>query len=63
MGAGLALLYVVPELQTVSRRLAMAASFIPYGVFAWTLAVVLFVVCGRGWGKTLVLVALPGLVA
>lgn len=63
VGAGCALLYVVPELQMVNRRLAMVASFIPYGIFAWAAAVVLFVAFGRGWGKTLALLALPGLVA
>lgn len=52
----------MPELQVVNRRLAMMASFIPYGVFAWVAAVGLFAAFGRGWGKALALVAVPGLV-
>ena len=60
--AVLVLLYAVPELQLVNRRLAMVASFIPYGIIAWAVAGVLFAISARGWKKLLALLVLPGLV-
>lgn len=61
VGGGFALLYAVPELQLVHRRVAMVAAFIPVGIVAWGLALVLFLAAGRGWGKMVALVAVAGL--
>ena len=61
VGGALALLYAVPELQLINRRAAMAAAFIPVGIVAWALALVLFLAAGRGWGKLVALVAVAGL--
>lgn len=58
VGGGFALLYAVPELQQVHRRVAMVAAFIPVGIVAWALALVLFLAAGRGWGRLVALVAL-----
>ena len=61
VGGGFALLYAVPELQLVNRRVAMIAAFIPVGIVAWSLALVLFLAAGRGWEKLAALVAVAGL--
>lgn len=61
-GAGLALLYAVPQLQLVHRWAALVAAIIPFAVVAWGAALVLFLAAGRGWGRLLALVAVPGLV-
>lgn len=61
-GAGLALLHAVPGLQLVHRLATLAAVFIPFGVLLWGAALLLFLAAGRGWGKLLAFVAVPGLV-
>ncbi len=61
VGGGFALLYAVPELQLVHPRVAMVAAFIPVGMVAWSLALVLFLAAGRGWGRLVALVAVAGL--
>ena len=50
-------LYVFPELQLTHRVVALAASFIPYGVVAWAVAALLFVAAGRGGMRLLALLA------
>ena len=62
VGGGFVLLYAVPEVQLVHRRVAMVAAFIPVGIVAWGLALVLFLAAGRGWGRWVALVAVAGLV-
>lgn len=57
VGAGLMVLYVFPEFQLSYRVTALAASFIPYGILAWTMAAVLFGSAGKGGMKVLALVA------
>lgn len=42
------MLYLAPELQGRHHWLAMAAAFIPYGVFAWAAALLLVLVTARG---------------
>ncbi|MDO5534245.1 MAG: endonuclease/exonuclease/phosphatase family protein [Propionibacteriaceae bacterium] len=60
LGIALMLLYAVPDLQLTIRSLAMAASFIPYGLVLWALAILGFLAGGRRWTK---LWAVPALVA
>ncbi len=60
LAATLVLLYVEPEAQASTSWVVMIASFIPYGIVLWALAVVLFLVGGRRWTK---LLAFPALVA
>lgn len=55
------LLYLLPSFQLAHRYTAMAASFIPYGVFAWLGALIMFLVAGHGWTRALALVAAAGL--
>ncbi|NCD19448.1 MAG: hypothetical protein EOL89_05640, partial [Actinobacteria bacterium] len=61
VGGGFVLLYAVPELQLVHRRVAMVAAFIPVGIVAWAPALALFLAAGRGWGRLVALVAVAGL--
>lgn len=58
----LALLHAVPDLQLVHRFAALAAVFIPFGVLLWAAAFLLFLAAGRGWGRAIACVTLPGLV-
>lgn len=60
LASGLVLLHVLPEAQAATTWLAMAASFIPYGIVLWLVAVLLFVAGGQRWTK---LLAFPALVA
>lgn len=55
LGGGFALLNAVPELQLVHRRVAMVAAFVPLGIVAWALALVLFLAAGRSLGKLVAL--------
>lgn len=48
LGLGLLVLALAPEAQAGHQWLAMAASFVPYGWFAWAIALVLAVVGARG---------------
>lgn len=61
VGGGFVLLYAVPELQLVHRWAAMVAAFIPVGIVAWALALMLFLAAGRGWGRLVALAAVAGL--
>lgn len=60
-GAVLVLLYVMPELQSASRLVAMASAFIPYGVVLWAVALVGFLAGHTGRGRLLAVVALIAL--
>ncbi len=51
-GGGFALLYAVPESEAGPPvGGVMVSAFIPLGIVAWALALVLFLAAGRGWGK------------
>ena len=58
--SALVLLYVQPEAQSSTAWVAMAASFIPYGIVLWLAATVLFLLGGTRWSR---LLAFPTLVA
>lgn len=58
--SALVLLYVQPEAQASTAWVAMAASFIPYGIVLWLAATVLFLLGGTRWSR---LLAFPTLVA
>ncbi len=58
----LLLLYLAPELQGRSNLLAMAAAFVPYGVLAWALALVLVLLGTRGHARAWVIPVALGLV-
>lgn len=62
IGLMMVVLYLSSSVQLMNRYTMMAASFIPYGIIAWLAAVVLFLIGARGWGKTLALLAVAGLV-
>lgn len=53
-------LYVFPDTQATVQAVAMASAFIPYGVFAWLVAVLFFLLGGKRWTK---LFAFPALIA
>ena len=55
-GAGLMVLYAVPELQLTNRLTALTAAFVPYGVVAWAAATLIFSLAARRWTKLLALV-------
>lgn len=63
--AGLAagVLYLVPQLQASHRTVALASSFLPYGVLAWALAVILMLAATRGRRRWLAGPLVAGLVA
>jgi endonuclease/exonuclease/phosphatase (EEP) superfamily protein YafD len=63
VGAGLGLLYLVPDLQATSNQVAQLSSFIPYGLIPWALAVLVLLVSARGSGRLIALLPLAGLVA
>jgi len=63
VGAGLGLLYLVPDLQATSTRVAQLSSFIPYGLIPWALAVLVLLSSARGSGRLVALVPLAGLLA
>lgn len=58
-GAAMMWLYADPSLQLTGTRAAMASSFVPYGILAWAVAVVCFLVAAPHWWKML---AYPALV-
>lgn len=60
-GTAFVLLYVMPELQSASRLVAMASAFIPYGIVLWLVALLGFVVGHTGRGRLLGVVALIAL--
>lgn len=62
VGVAAVVLYAVPSLHVRDARLAMAASFIPYGVLAWLAATLIFALAARRRAKLLVLVTLAGLI-
>lgn len=62
VGIAAVVLYVVPSLHVRDARLAMAASFIPYGVLAWLAATLVFALAARRRARLLALVALTGLI-
>lgn len=61
LGLGLLILSLAPELQARHQWLAMAASFFPYGWFAWLAAGFITVASTRGRGRFLVLPLALGL--
>lgn len=62
-GAGFVVLHAVPDIQLMNRLTVMLAAAIPFGTLAWALSLVLFAMAGRGYGKLLALVTVPGLIA
>jgi endonuclease/exonuclease/phosphatase (EEP) superfamily protein YafD len=62
-GLAAGVLYVFPGLQSSYRLVAMASSFLPYGVLAWALATVIMLLATRGRGRWLVVPLVAGLLA
>lgn len=62
-GLAFSVLDLFPALQATNRRLALLASFIPYGLAAWALAALVLAWSGRRSGRLLALVPIVGLLA
>ena len=56
------LLHALPELQLSNRFTALAASFVPYGIIAWTAALLTFALAGRRRMKAMAVVAIVCLI-
>ncbi len=61
-GLALSLLSFFPTLQAADRRLALLASFIPYGLVAWALAALILIWSGRRSARLVALVPVVGLI-
>lgn len=62
IASAFAFLYLRPEWQASSIRVAMVSAFIPYATFLWLASVILFVIATRGWWRLLALPLVAGLV-
>lgn len=62
-GIAVGTLYVFPQLQASRRSVALASSFLPYGVIAWLLAVLIMLAGTRGRSRWLVAPLAAGLIA
>jgi endonuclease/exonuclease/phosphatase (EEP) superfamily protein YafD len=63
IGSGFIALDLVPQWQTTTERIALASSFIPYGLLAWVSAAAILVVSARGRGRLVALIPVLALLA
>jgi endonuclease/exonuclease/phosphatase (EEP) superfamily protein YafD len=63
VGIAAGTLYLFPQLQTSNRLLALASSFLPYGVVAWLLAAVILFSGTRGRARWLATLPVAGMLA
>lgn len=63
IGLVAATLYVLPELQLTSPKVATASSLIPYACIAWLVSAALFATHRHRWSKSISVLAVAGLVS
>ena len=60
-GVTAAMLYALPATQLVHRYAVMAAAFIPYGLFAFAAAAIIFGFSSKRWARLLAVLSVAGL--
>jgi endonuclease/exonuclease/phosphatase (EEP) superfamily protein YafD len=63
IGAAFVALYLVPSWQAASERIALASSFIPYGMLFWIVAAAFLALSARGRGRLFALIPVAAMVA